>query len=307
MAKKYLDINGLGVVWQKVKAEDKKIADNLQGLQGTINGFRGDLTALTGKLDEKVNLSSVGDKNGVAPLDSEGKIPTKYLPGSVDEILEFATITAFPTKGETSKIYVTRDTNLVYRWSGSAYVEISASLALGQTSSTAYPGDKGNKNALDIKALQETIGIDLIGNEVDDYIVINPNAGGYSYGINLNPQKIAKSTELPEQEELVTTGYFQERLEKINGNVSDKLNKTYKGGDTVIQTVANADVGFVFNQMTTSINTLIQFHKGATISVGSRKYTFSQDKLTTTLNDKTFDFLDESMALTTSEIEAILK
>jgi len=45
---------------------------------------------------------------------------------------------------ETGKIYVTLDDNLTYRYSGTAYVEISKSLALGTTSSTAYRGDYGN-------------------------------------------------------------------------------------------------------------------------------------------------------------------
>ena len=45
--------------------------------------------------------------------------------------------------GETGKIYVDLSTNKTYRWSGSAFVEISASLALGETSSTAYRGDRG--------------------------------------------------------------------------------------------------------------------------------------------------------------------
>ena len=44
---------------------------------------------------------------------------------------------------ETGKIYVAKDTNLTYRWSGTAYVEISKSLALGETSSTAFRGDYG--------------------------------------------------------------------------------------------------------------------------------------------------------------------
>jgi len=66
-------------------------------------------------------------------------------------VLEYATLTLFPTTGETGKIYVALDTNLTYRWSGTTYVEISPSLALGETSSTAYAGDKGaaNKAALD--------------------------------------------------------------------------------------------------------------------------------------------------------------
>ena len=72
-----------------------------------------------------------------------GKVPASQLPAYVDDILEFANFAAFPLVGETSKLYVTLDTNLTYRWSGSAYTEVSKSLALGITSTTAFRGDWG--------------------------------------------------------------------------------------------------------------------------------------------------------------------
>lgn len=72
-----------------------------------------------------------------------GKIPTNQLPSFVDDVVEAATLELLPVTGETGKIYVTTSDNVTYRWSGSGYVEISASIALGETSSTAYRGDKG--------------------------------------------------------------------------------------------------------------------------------------------------------------------
>ena len=64
------------------------------------------------------------------------------MPSYVDDVIE-GTLSTFPATGETGKIYVDTTTNKTYRWSGSAFVEISASLALGETSSTAYRGDRG--------------------------------------------------------------------------------------------------------------------------------------------------------------------
>lgn len=95
-----------------------------------------------------------GSANGVASLGSDGKVPSSQLPSYVDDVLEFNNKSSFPSTGESGKIYVAKDTNLTYRWSGSAYVEISPSLALGETSSTAYPGDKGKTNATNIASLQ---------------------------------------------------------------------------------------------------------------------------------------------------------
>jgi hypothetical protein len=93
--------------------------------------------------DAQVKRSEMGVAGGVATLDQEGKVPSSQLPSFVDDVIEVATLDELPATGEAGKIYVTKDTNLTYRWSGSKYVEISASLALGETSSTAYAGDKG--------------------------------------------------------------------------------------------------------------------------------------------------------------------
>ena len=90
-----------------------------------------------------IATTAKGAANGVAELDSEGKVPSAQLPSYVDDVLEYATLSDFPATGESGKIYIAKDTNKTYRWGGTAYTEISASLALGETSSTAYYGDKG--------------------------------------------------------------------------------------------------------------------------------------------------------------------
>ena len=84
-----------------------------------------------------------GAASGVAELDATGKVPSSQLPSYVDDVVEAADFASLPATGETGKIYITLDDNKTYRWSGTAYVEISASLALGETSSTAYRGDYG--------------------------------------------------------------------------------------------------------------------------------------------------------------------
>ena len=90
------------------------------------------------------NSSNKGVANGYAGLDASGKVVASQLPSFVDDVLEYTAKANFPATGESGKIYVDLTTNIVYRWSGSAYVEISSSLALGTTSSTAYRGDYGN-------------------------------------------------------------------------------------------------------------------------------------------------------------------
>lgn len=74
-----------------------------------------------------IPTSDKGAVSGVAPLDATGKISAVYLPSYVDVVLEYANFASFPGAGETGKIYIALDTNKTYRWSGSAYVEISPS------------------------------------------------------------------------------------------------------------------------------------------------------------------------------------
>lgn len=54
-----------------------------------------------------------------------GLVPSAQLPSYVDDVLEYANLASFPVTGSTGKIYVSIATGLIYRWSGSAYVEIS--------------------------------------------------------------------------------------------------------------------------------------------------------------------------------------
>lgn len=96
----------------------------------TINGVAFDGTAdiTINAVDgtPRIATALLGANNGVATLDGNGKVPTTQLPSFVDDILEFTTLTAFPTTGETGKIYVALDTNKTYRWSGTTYVFITS-------------------------------------------------------------------------------------------------------------------------------------------------------------------------------------
>lgn len=141
---------------------DKEIADREAEIDRLENKFDGVTDALEDALQKEIEdrkagdttitnslnafISTKGQPGGLAELDSTGKVPAAQLPSYVDDVLEYSTKAQFPQTGETGKIYVAKDTNLTYRWTGTQYLEISQSLALGETSSTAYPGDKGKAN-----------------------------------------------------------------------------------------------------------------------------------------------------------------
>lgn len=120
----------------------------------------GDTSELNSKVQQFIN--SKGAPNGLASLNESGIIPSAQLPSYVDDVIEVDTFSNLPGTGESGKIYIVQDTNLTYRWSGTGYVEISKSLALGETSSTAYAGDKG-------KATTDKV------NRMSDKVTVGPN------------------------------------------------------------------------------------------------------------------------------------
>ena len=95
------------------------------GRTGAVTLGSGDVTGALGYTP--VDAASKGQANGVASLDGDGKVPSAQLPSYVDDVLEYNTFNDFPATGATSIIYVDKATNRTYRWSGSVYVEISAS------------------------------------------------------------------------------------------------------------------------------------------------------------------------------------
>lgn len=122
----------------------------------------GDTSELNNKVQEFID--SKGAPNGLASLNESGIIPSAQLPSYVDDVIEVDTFSNLPGTGESGKIYIVQDTNLTYRWSGTGYVEISKSLALGETSSTAYPGDKGKAttdklNRIPDKLITDTVNV----------------------------------------------------------------------------------------------------------------------------------------------------
>lgn len=118
-----------------------KVGSNISVSSGTISISKSNVTSALGYTPISSTLK--GANNGVAELDENGKVLTSQLPSYVDDVIEATALSNFPSTGEAGKIYVDISTNKTYRWSGSGYTEISASLALGETSSTAYRGDRG--------------------------------------------------------------------------------------------------------------------------------------------------------------------
>jgi hypothetical protein len=92
-----------------------------------------------------IPLSQKAQANGVATLGADGKVTSSQIPAIVSSVEEYPTFEDFPTSGVLTTVYLALDTQLTYLWSGSQYVALSSSLALGESSTTAYRGDRGKE------------------------------------------------------------------------------------------------------------------------------------------------------------------
>ena len=158
-------VNSSALTPDNNKAIDIKVPTVLSDLADDIgfvdrSNFENEIENVRAEIALKLDASLKGTANGVAELDANGKVLTSQLPSFVDDVIEAENFAVLPNEGETGKIYVTLDDNKTYRWSGSAYVEISASLALGETDSTAYRGDRGKiayDHATDVNKISSAV------------------------------------------------------------------------------------------------------------------------------------------------------
>ena len=107
-----------------IVAETLKTARKINGI--SFDGGA-DITINAVDSTSRVASSEKGAVNGVCELDGAGLVPSNRLPSYVDDVLEYADQASLPATGSTGKIYVTLDTNKIYRWSGSAYINIPTS------------------------------------------------------------------------------------------------------------------------------------------------------------------------------------
>lgn len=179
---------------------DPKIAKASQVFDEGLNKYQSEINASFGATDNSIRKeltdfkNTKGKANGLASLDNGGRVPSSQLPSYVDDVIEINTFNNLPSTGESGKIYITQDTNLTYRWSGSAYTEISKSLALGETSSTAYPGDKGKSTTDIVNSLSDTL--------VNDVLVSQSNQDS----VSLTVKSITKNSTNKSNKLLLTDG-----------------------------------------------------------------------------------------------------
>lgn len=257
----------------------KEVSDRTQAvstLQGSLDTEIARATKADTTLQNNINAinNSKGVANGIATLDQNGLVPSSQLPSYVDVVIEVNTFSALPNTGESGKIYITQDTNLTYRWSGTAYVEISQSLALGETSSTAYAGDKG-------KATTDKL------NRIPNKLIVNTNGVTYN-----DPDSVVlKYTFYKQQEQETSTNVHTiNAATTATPGIMTAADKTKLNG-LKDQAGITADIDAVQTNLETHINNKTNPHKvtKAQVGLGNVDNTADTDKPISTATQTALD------------------
>ena len=189
--------------------------------------------------DAQVKRSEMGVANGVATLDSNGKIPSSQIPGSYDDVVEgyyynskfyYDSAHTQEITPESDKVYVDVSANKTYRWSGTQYVAIGSDLALGETSSTAYRGDRG-KAAYDHSQLtsgnphnvsKSDVGLGSVVNTGDSATPVSGGTTKFTTGGAFT--ELAKKVDKENGKGLSTEDYTTSEKTKLSG-ISTGANK----------------------------------------------------------------------------------
>ena len=185
-----------------------------------------------------IDVAQKGEANGVAELDADGKVKSGQLPSYVDDVAEYDSMSQFPATGESGKIYIAKDTNITYRWGGSSYVPIGSDLALGETASTAYRGDRG-KIAYDhasAKGNAYANGLYKIATNAEGHVTgATPVAKSDITGLGIPGSVPTKTSELQNDSGFITT----ETDPTVASWAKEPTKPTYTASEVGLGNVAN--------------------------------------------------------------------
>ena len=289
MAKKFLDSTGLTTVWNKITTLFARKTE-VSAVQNELTDFK----------------ATKGVANGLATLGNDGRIPSTQLPSYVDDVLsgyyyngKFYKDSSHTElfEDEDSKIYVDKDTNKTYRWDGNSYIEISQGVVLGETEYTAYRGDRGKLlyDVVDPVKIQS----DLASTVYDQLVAFNDHAQDFHNPhrvdkADLNLNNVDNTSDLDKPISTATQTALNNKLDK-------KVNGKYAFTET--------SKGISIDAMEDSVGTFIEVTQTHIyIANGNVWYSFGiseSDKLKFHSGESQYEVLDESMALSASDINTI--
>lgn len=198
-AGKFLTTDGTNTSWGTVTAP----------VWGAITGTLSSQTDLQTALNAKESTSNKGAVNGYASLDGSGLVPSSQLPSYVDDVLEYANLAAFPVTGTTGKIYIALDTNFVYRWSGSTYVQITSATVGGSNTHVQFNNNGvlgGSANAT-WNGTGLNIGQNVSGSGTERLLIKTSSTGNSNIAIDIRTSANAQAFAVKDAGQILFTSF----------------------------------------------------------------------------------------------------
>lgn len=343
MATKYLDTAGVKTLWDKIKKADeatltsaKDYADKTVSTKlnaHTVSLVNGTVTVKNAEIATKAVADYDGNKisttyvknslkgvaSGIATLDASGKVPSSQLPSYVDDVLEYDNLSSFPATGETGKIYVAKDTNKIYRYSGSQYTVISETLSLGTTSSTAYSGASGVANEKAIAILQNRF-TSGVANEAFKLVSTKNSANYLDYdglheaSIKANMALVAEIYGDGEEQSIVDHSIdgFHVTHKDSNGNITGYFEVAEV--DSCLGSNSNLYLGYINNGKYVPYNESVYIYGSESISlstnstsieIGGQNVNIGTDDSHNDLNVNGQIYVNGNEVLTTGSVQTI--
>jgi hypothetical protein len=238
-----------------------------------------------------------------------GTISAELLPGSYDEVQEYDDINNFPKEGSSARIYVDSKTNLIYRWTGSTYIEISASLALGITESTACRGDLGQTayEHASARGIALTSGLYKIQTNSEGHVekgtsVVKTDITALGIPAQDTTYSVASSNS---GLTLSGTTFSHSNILSAKGSASGTATSTLKYGGTFNIPVINYDInGHITSAGTTTLTMPSEVHYQAVMRAGNSSSTSNDATTNGNTYIKTVETLDGA-ALKASSLKVV--
>lgn len=255
--------------------ESLKQAENAQNARNEAENFATvatqQATIATNKANEAANSAieaentktefenTKGQPNGVTPLDSSGKVPAEYIPGSFREVYAAATLNDFPSTGDETKLYLAKDTSKTYMWSASAneYVNTDTTLALAGTGTapSAAHSDHHHDGVYEpFRNLEWAGSINEATTDINtqyfkegSYIITNPKT------INIKCGNIGNKTGTISQlsrRRISTTSLLDVAIANISSSGNTLIYRTVTGSGTTISAVSTWEAFSSANALT---------------------------------------------------------
>lgn len=287
MAKKFLDYTGLTTVWNKITTLFARKTE-VSAVQTELTNFK----------------ATKGAANGLASLDGNGQVPSSQLPSYVDDVIEgylydgkFYKEETHTTviNGEGSKIYVDLSDMNTYRWSGTAFVLISKSITIGGQPGQAFDGALGSQLTADVNRLETGMtSLENIVNGKAEASALTSHTSNKNnpHGVTASQVGLGNVDNTSDANKPISTA----TQTALNNKLDKLVDGKYKFDDTDGFSIIGLNAGNLEegNKITVA-QTMVEL-EGNIIFEGTLKNRSS---------GSFYEVLDESMALSTTDINAI--